>query len=234
MSFFRVGQIVRNCRTETEALGKRFRLTSQLDFLADALQVDAHFLRDTQKLVDTYSEQEYVALIQQPSITWGHLLNLLAVPVAVEREKLVARVIAEKWSSNKLAREIHKQWPRPPQSPTRRVKPPQNLKAGLERAIRMAKSLSNTFDDALFGDQFDLTTRVLETAPDDVTPAMEQQVREAIETLARLSKTADENSRRLREALVWIEMVLKVRNSIPGGAGQLDVERDEGDAPRHR
>ncbi|HEY1601635.1 MAG TPA: hypothetical protein VGG64_18690 [Pirellulales bacterium] len=222
-SYYTIGEILRDCRIETEALGKRFRLISQMQFLADALTVEIQQLRTPQRLAHTYSEAEYRSLVQHPEITWGHILHLISVPIAAERDKLAACTIAEKWSPHRLRNEI---LGRPAADNAQRTpKPPRSVKAGFEQAIRMAKSLSSIFDRAFFSDTYDLTTRILEMSPDDVTAGTEQQVREAIETLAHLSQTAGENSRRLLEALVWIEMVLKLRNSMPGIAGQLDIDQ---------
>jgi hypothetical protein len=182
-----------------------------VEHMAAALGLHKRTLYDCLRLVQTYSREEYQALISSPWITWEHVIYLLNAGGEPLRAEMQQKIEAEGWSPKEVQAAIHAHWGNRRQGSGRLPAVPKNIDVALHRLTKNGVTFTRYVDEACCCDKFDIATKIGETPPDEITDQTLQQLTECKATIESVGDSVRKGKQSLQRAEERVEQVLRVR-----------------------
>lgn len=213
-----IGQLLMRNWNEVQA-ARQMCITRKLDFwetFAEIVGLHSRILRECLKFAEQYEASQVDDLLEH-GVTWTHVVHLMKLHTQEEREQFLKQISENGLTAAALEKAIVK---KKQDAKTRSEKPkansdlPKSLEEGLERALTGTAQINGDFKLALFCEEFDLTTAVMNTPPDEIKKETRDQLIELIDHIRELNQIMPDILDRLEgESLPWIEQVLALREN---------------------
>ena len=172
--------------------------------------VHGGLLRRCQRLVESYTAEEYSQFLEQGAVSPTHALMLADIGDKDARKDLQTAIISKKLTTNQLQDAIKEIFGvRRKPGAGRSLKIPKSLKAAFVHLTAQAEKFIKLNDEVWFGDAYDIIEEVDGLPADKLTDEFKAKVIEAAEQCESVATTAAANAKALRGTMPNIEDRMK-------------------------
>lgn len=183
-----------------------------IDWFSERLGIGRRVLYDAKRFAERI-DADSLDLLLQPAINWSHVRIMLNHGLDSNLNSWVTKIIENKWTASDLEDEVRAGKPNLRLGSGRRPSPPKNASVGLRQLEQAAGKFQNKLESALFSPSFDLAEEIRNLSPNDVGEDTLLAVHNGVTVLEQLAEVATKDARSLREAMDWIDGVLKKREA---------------------
>jgi hypothetical protein len=211
--YFEIGRFVQDVCNRHRSRHRTIYGAAVIEHLAAAAGLHDRTVHYCLQLATLFNESEYEALIARKGITWTHVTHLLGVADAGHRAELAEQIEGQGWTPDDLLAAILRLYGHRRQGSGRRPALPRNAGQALTRLSKAASRFRSLIEQAVFSEEFDLSTALFDMSPDDVTAGLRDDVVAAAEMLEAISTTTKENAGRMRDGATRLREVLVARTA---------------------